>query len=323
MVMTMTDSTGMTMNKVGYMDRRNSFMAHRFNILMKSDFVEDFTAFANIEFLHEFNSAEGIGSLVLEEGWFQYTYSDALKIKGGVFLTAFGAFNKIHDASPTYWSTRTPIFFDEMYNIHFLPERGNLEFSGKVMGKINYNIHFSNGEGVDKLGMDLNSTRSVGSRIGISPFDGLILGFSGHADKAIEESETEEKHGNGIVMDGSQNEIDVKMLGVDFSYELSNFKTYGEFFQGSYQSGTDKNNKTGYFFVAGYTFGKLTPFIEYDYFKNPDDFLYKNEFSRSTIGINYKFNWRVALKLEALNHSFKMGGIDSFRMYQTAISVLY
>lgn len=323
MVMTMTDSMGMVMEKLGYMDEMNSFMAHRFNILLKSDFAEGFVAFANIEFLHAFDSEENLGSLALEEGWFQYTYSEALKIKGGTFLTSFGSFNKIHNASPTYWSIRPPMFFDEMYDLHLIPDKANIEFSGSLgeRGRLDYNIHLSNGEGVDENGMDLNSTRSVGGRVGTSLIDGLILGVSGHIDKELEPAGEDMGHSEE---NETSEETDVQLIGLDFSYTILNFKVYGEYYNGEYETGQITFNRTGYFVVAGYTFfDKMTPFVELDYFKDPNDFIYKNKLSRTTIGINYKVNWRVAVKLEAHNHTYATGDIKAFSVYQAAVSVLY
>lgn len=323
MVMTMQDSMGMEMEQIGYMDKRSSFMAHRFNILLKSDFSETFSAFANLEILHGFNSEEGIGSMQLEEGWFQYAASEALNVKGGILLVNFGSFNKIHNASPTYWSVRTPVFFDEMYDIRLLPGQANLEFSGLTnLNGVNfdYSLHFSNGEGVDEEGMDLNSTSAVGGRIGVSPVEGFTLGFSGHFDKELEADDS----GQGGMGGEDPVQIDANIFGVDASYEYSGFKVYGEYYHGQYNNDLLDFNKTGYFAVAGYTIsGKLTPFVEYDFFDDPNDFLYRNEMTRVTFGVNYSVNWRVALKAEAHNHSFKRGNIDSYNMYQAAVSVLF
>lgn len=330
MVMTMEDSMGMEMQKIGYMPQTSGFMFHRLNLLMRSSFIEHFTVFSNIEILHGFDTYEGIGEYALEEGWIQYSHSDLFKVKAGKFLTRFGAYNQIHNASPTNLSIRPPIHFDEMYGLSLVPSHANLEFAGKKsFGAIeaDYNLFLSNGTGVDENGMDLNNTRALGVRLGVEPVQFLTIGGSFFMDTEVVESD-EDMNGNGMSIDmgGGSDEQEIRVIGIDGNLELGNFKVFGEYFSKKLkESGGDMTNaQTGYFFVASYTLQDVfDPFVEYDYYFNHDDFLYENKLTRATIGLRWKPNWRTALKVEYHLHNYLEGDIDGFNMFQTGITVLF
>ena len=101
--------------------RRGTFDLHHFNLISKYHVSHKSIVFGEIEWEHgpDFEDDKAVGGIKLERAWFQYAFSSKLKLRAGKFLTPFGNYNILHDASPSFtaviivwqaWFQRAPLF---------------------------------------------------------------------------------------------------------------------------------------------------------------------------------------------------------------------
>jgi hypothetical protein len=74
----------------------------RFVLGFHHRFDEKLTFHSEVEFEHAVVSAEDKGEVEIEQAWLNYRFSDAVNVKGGLFLIPLGILNETHEP-PTYY----------------------------------------------------------------------------------------------------------------------------------------------------------------------------------------------------------------------------
>ncbi len=90
--------------------RRGTFDLHHFNVISKYHVSRKSIVFGEIEWEHgpDFEDDKAVGGIKLERGWFEYAFSSKFKLRAGKFLTPFGNYNILHDATPSFTTTFLP-----------------------------------------------------------------------------------------------------------------------------------------------------------------------------------------------------------------------
>jgi len=325
----------------------SSFLQNRTNLILSSEFEKRWNFFLNMEFngaveIHPddfgVSQTDTKGRFQLEEAWASYTLSDAFVVKAGIFLAPFGSFNVRQDMSPTYISVRPPMIYDDdfrdMKPVHIIPGQCNLEISGRIVKrktKFEYHVYAGNGWGTNSMSVDANLSKSIGTRLAFSYDENLKIGISSYFDNAkFTLNFTPTPGSNDKETTQSSYTEKRSLYSIDFDYTFSRFNLNGEYF---YNHNRSEQFPTfnRYFYYVNFNMelvNKVKGYVERDFYKdripdsNTKQYLGKGVY-KTIFGINYKPNWRVALKGEIQLYSFKDHFNPSYAVFMTSLSVVF
>jgi hypothetical protein len=248
--------------------KRGTFDLHHFNLFGDYLLSEKARVFGEIEFEHAGDgggqeTAEDDGSEIrVERAWFEYAFSQKLKLQLGKFLTPYGIYNEIHDAAPAYDTSILPA---SIYGVHSNPfgqkQRYYAKFSlgVQVLGKLErggasfqYQLLLANGRGRKPYGQDDNKNKAVGARLLAElPVLYLKAGYSFYSEK------------NGLVQHTRQSSH-----AGDLRFEWRRWRLSSEFAHSVLSSGNAftpaQVANGGYGELAYQLFNRQTVLVRYD-----------------------------------------------------------
>lgn len=271
----------------GQGDTNGSFDQHRFNLLFDAPLNNNFSIKAHIEYEHspKISSNSNKGEITIEWAYAEYVINNNFSIRGGTFLTPFGLYNEIHDASPTYEFIRNP------YGIYRADTVGGFAMFPKFSTGINlignhfiasnlnitYDLYTANGENDTKneAENDENNNKAFGGRINVTPVSDLTLGVSYFYDK---KGTSESSH---------------SAFAGSFDYIL-----YPYHFRAEYASSELSGVQESSWYTEGtYTIKKFNPYLRY-LMLDPDDNESDDLWRAIIFGCAYKVQPDILLKLE-------------------------
>jgi len=130
---------------------------------------------------------EGFGEIDLAYAFFEYEFTDILKIRAGRYLNPFGLILERRDAAPSYPYLFRPLLYEKVGKIRIMPTynvgiqlRGEIPYFGYV-------VHVANGRGSVANVIDANPDKAVGvhlfGRVPSGVLEGSLLGFDFYTDK--------------------------------------------------------------------------------------------------------------------------------------------
>lgn len=299
---------------LGFSKSKFTYLTQRFNLLPSSEF-DRFKIFANIEYNRGSNEEHQSGYLDLFEAWMQYSFSDAVKLRGGILTPPFGAFNVTRDASPTYLGVLPPSVFDEGFEeVDFMPKYANvLLFGSSTLGSahIEYSVFTGNGIGTEgETFVDGNNGKDYGARIAFMPSDYATLGFSAWRSG-------EEDYENGT------SEVHT-LFGVDFLFSAGDFEIRSEYIPGYDEINGVEFFKTTGFVITSYTIDEIiTPYVMFDYLRHDAHIKMSHIQNRFSAGITYRPVWRTAVKAQFIRDSYVRPGVDDNSYFFVGVSILF
>ena len=246
----------------------------------------------HIEFEHGIHPSADSASVIMEYGFAEYTFGDALKIRAGKMLTPYGLYSEMHDATPAYLTTSPPDTFyrAEFYGGAMLMPKWSTGLA--VMGElsifstlhnVDYVIYVGNGESrftTNTSEQDDNPNKAVGGRVQfVSENEFLILGVSGFiGDRAFTTDELRVSH---VSFAGHAS---VSFSGMNITSEFG-------------RSVLGRVTEETWYVQASMRFGRVTPYVRYQ-FLNPDSSLPDDAWMITLGGVNIMMTDALALKVE-------------------------
>lgn len=268
-------------------DKKGSFDQHRFNLLLEAPLNNKFSVKAHIEYEHspKISSGSGKGDMTIEWAYAEYIINNNFRIRGGTFLTPFGLYNEVHDASPAYEFIRIPYGIyrtDTVGGFAIFPKFGtgiNLTGNHFIGSNLNltYDIYTANGENDTKNEAedDENYNKAIGGRISITPYPDLTLGGSYYNGK---------KGTPAAPHTAFAGSLDYAPHPFHFRTEYASSELSGQREISWYAEGT-------------YTIKKFNPYLRYGLL-DPDDRISNDLWKVAVLGCAYKIQPDIILKLE-------------------------
>ena len=248
-----------------------------------------------------------------------------------------------------------------------IPPTQNLGILGEFFiddWTIGYNAYIGNGFETDEHNYDVNTNKGIGFRLQVEPpVQNLTFGTSFYTEESnfdirphldrkamMEEAAVTGQPLNTIipilptVKEGETR----KTFGFDLKYLIGDLELRGEYVLSNitdvalidasnisdtlntYVFDNSDFSKIFYFINLSYTFfDKLTPFFELNVFEDPRHFGFRNTLNRYTLGVSYRPNSNVVLKIEYHQHQFgdtfnkEPDNFKSFEMLWAAVSVFF
>ena len=255
--------------------------------------------------------------LDLERLTLGYTFSDALRLRGGRFHTPLGFWNTSYHHGVQLQPT-----IDRPHFLRFEDDGGILPVhviggyisgrAGTAVGAIEYGAMLGNGPriisedgAVNVLHpnniSDNNNSKAIAFNAAISPsaIEGLKIGFSGH----IAEIESDATVISGIVSD-----LDQTIFGAALTYSIGNIHLASEYFS---IKDTDNSGATDEDFTSNAYYGLITytlldkyvPYLMYENISVKEDDPYFTSLGTADTqemiaGLRYNINYRSAVKGE-------------------------
>jgi hypothetical protein len=343
--------------------------AHEFdtphiNLMIKSTKGNKYSSFLNID-------ASG-DSLKTQNAWVDVKVKeDLLKFRIGKLYRPFGLYNERLDAVPTYIGIEPPELFD---GDHLLLTRttnlmlhGEKDLSGNTL---RYALTTGNEErsaGEVPIGGDVRYTH-VGETAEITI--GTSFYYSNNAKPSVDIGEGSPDGGVANWM----KEDDYKVLGLYLEYTRDAFKFQTAYYEANHEAtrdgsklqsiGKEKLNdqqiqrlcngdmsscadssasyqvktwyvRTGYSFET--SIGEVTPYVQYDYYENPETIAEKDDggdneagiaddgaFVKQTLGVVVRPDSQLAIKLDASSHTQEIDGSDeSYSEVRSSFSYIW
>jgi opacity protein-like surface antigen len=302
----------------------STFDIHHFNVISNWSFKQ-FRVFSEIEWEHgpSLDAGGGQGEIVLERAWFEYRHSDELKIRCGKFLSPFGIYNLLHDATPTFLTTGLPLMYqkhrpfgvknDRLYGKFYAGLQALGEMTMESGMRFEYTLGLGNGRGENSFSEDNDNSKAVMVRALVQPSESIHIGASFYGDR--------NEHG----LSGRPRARE-QAYGVDVEFDNDRFQIqfeYARFRMEKNDLESDFQNAHAYYGQVAYTIaGRLTPVLRYDGF---DPNINSTNDARSTwlLGLNFSPDPDVDLKAEVQFRAFENSSIPSNRLFLSSIAVAF
>lgn len=302
----------------------STFDIHHFNMLSTYSFRQ-FRVFSEIEWEHGpgMEPDGGQGEIVLERAWFEFTRNDQLKVRGGKFLSPFGIYNLIHDATPTFLTTSLPLIYqkhrpfgmnkDRLYAKFYV----GLQALGSVTTasgwRFEYTLGVGNGRGSESFSEDNDNNKAMMARAIVQPVESLHIGASFYGDRNAE----------GVSGKPRARE---QAYGIDFEFDNEQLQIQSEYVRFRLEKNSLESafqHAHSYYSQLAYTIGgHVTPILRYDYFA-PNVDTNNDAYSYWLVGLNVSPDPDVYLKAEVHFRSFENASIDSNRLFLSSIAVAF
>lgn len=248
--------------------KHGTFDLHHFNLFGDYLLNDKARVFGEIEFEHGGDSGSSdtvemeAGDIRVERAWFEYAFSQKLKLQLGKLLTPYGIYNEIHDAAPAYDTSILPV---SIYGLHRdlfgQRQRFYAKFSLGVqaLGKLDlgtaslqYQLVLANGRGRQPYAQDDNSNKAIATRL-LAELPALHLkaGYSFYTER------------NGLAQHTRQSSY-----AGDLRFEWWRWRLNGEFAHSVLSSGNfrtpDQVANGGYGELAYQLFDRQTILLRYD-----------------------------------------------------------
>jgi hypothetical protein len=290
------------------------------NIFFTKNFGTDVSAFINLEFTDNYNSALNIGGLNVEEAWVKYSSSQAFNVKAGVLIPRFNNFNEIKNRTVLLPYIYRPVVYESNFANQFntgdfVPRQANLQVYGDLdlgdvrlnyaafMGNLTSDNLIKNGSAFG-AGDDTSHYKMFGGRLGLESGN-LALGISGTYDRKN-------------LFAYNIGYVPRMRFGAYLNYSIAGFDFESEYIRvynklsdadktvlsviDSYNSLAPKGfNKYYYHFNLLYNFtDKLFAYAGYDYMISEDNIYSLHGAKGYTFGGGYKLNDSIVLKAQYL-----------------------
>ena len=302
----------------------STFDIHHFNLISTYSF-DQFRVFSEVEWEHgpklEADASDSEGEVALERAWFEYLHSDRLKFRAGKFLTPFGIYNLVHDATPTFLTTSLPSIYNSHNPFGLRKERLYAKFyTGlQVLGAVRttsgvrfrYTLGLGNGRGDTQFSSDNDTNKSLIARtqLGFRQFD---LGLSLYTDRS-------ETGMSGLA------EARERATGADLTFEKDGLKIQSEYarFRLERAAGSGFQSAESYYAQISYQVNDyVTPIVRFDRF-DPDRGSTDDGDRLLLLGLNVSPHPQIYLKTEVQFRSSDVPGVKSSRLYISSVSVAF
>ena len=305
-------------------NKRSTFDIHHFNLITIYSY-EQLRVFAEVEWEHgpviESDPNEvSEGEIGLERIYAEYIFNDRFRFRAGKFLTPFGIYNLIHDATPTFLTDSVPLLYDDHdpFGVNKGRLYGKLYTGLQLSGvfrmsprmRIRYALGMGNGRSDKQFSDDNDTNKSLLGRVQ-AEFDHLELGASHYRDR----------NANGLSGKPTAKE---EAWGVDATAWVAGLRLRSEYalfrmekVAGGFQSAQS------YYFQASHRIGEyVTPVIRYDYF-DPNRSGANDGYGMWLLGVNVSPHPQIYLKSEVQFHFSDVPGTSSSRYYVSSVSVAF
>ena len=236
----------------------------------------------------------------IERLYFDYLYSDYLKIRIGQFITPIGLWNPVH-IPPLKWTLIDPVtatkFFPRLTTgIKFF---GLLPFQNETW---EYSLFIQKTKNINETHNNLKTDDFIGGEIK-KYFESVSVGLAlgKFKDKQIKK--------------------DLNFVGLNFDFTCTRLEVMAEYMHGKEKdTNIDNNDRSSYYLQGVYrVFSKNYLILRKEYFKEVYN---KNKINAYLIGWNYRPLYPISLKLEL---QWKKDSVkkESEREFATSFSILF
>jgi len=300
-----------------YADKK-SFSLQQMNLFLQHDLSENWSAFAGLEFINNYNSGKSWGDFSLSEVWVKYYLSKRLNVKLGLQIPTFNHLNEISNKTPLLPYIVRPLAYEssfaEFMNLDdFIPRRAFVQIYGFLPieeTKLDYSFYLGNSPNISskvtkagQSGIDTSNIFLVGGRVGLR-YEDVKIGFSATYDEI-----------NSIVDFDAHFENNEKFtfknvprfrIGHDILMDFKKFSFSAEYIKVLYNTNNLIDLDKQFFYATiGYritedlfTYFSLFSTQENYNFSLPEKQSYNTEVSVTipNLGLSYDINDRIKLK---------------------------
>ena len=324
----------------------NSFNLQQLNLMAQRTFTHRWSAFVNIEMVNTFSSANGWGSINVEEAWARYRRGHKLNVTMGLLIPKFNRLNEIKNRMPVLpYIVRPLIYESSLADVvaidEFVPRRAFVQAHGFFITgpvKIDYAVYAGNSPMVNsspmlgQTGVDTTDTMMGGGRIGIRAGN-VKFGISGTGEQLDFPEALEDTL---AVARGSLQGVERSRVGVDLSFQIGRFDFEFEAVSVDYHEDVTAFNpdkEFGYGTAGFHINDRWYVYVSYwdtkQHFNTVSRGFFETRIKIPSIGFSYSLHDRIALKGQfgSGEHETEEPGVDAaeqdFEYSAFAVSVFF
>lgn len=296
---------------------KKSFSLQQMNLFFQHDLADEWSAFAGLEFINNYNSGKSWGDLSLSEVWVKYYGGRRFNLKIGLQVPTFNHLNEISNKTPLLPYIVRPLAYEssfaEFMNLDdFIPRRAFIQVYGFLPideTKVDYAFYLGNSPNIStkntqagQSGTDTSNIFMAGGRVGLR-YEDVKLGFSATYDEI--DKINYNKHFQTIYLTELKN-IPRFRIGQDLLMDFKKFSFSAEYIKVIYDTGKKIDLDKQFFYATLgfrinddlFTYFSLFSTLEKFNFTNPEFSQYNTEVSINipNIGFSYDINDRIKFK---------------------------
>lgn len=289
------------------------FRMHHLSLFFTKKFNEKLRFFSEIEYedAPNFDGVndgsgeidEAAGTIIVEAMNFDWSYSQAINLRGGRFFTPLGIWSEDH--YPPFVSTQErPLHIFKIFPqfVDGLSFHGSVELS--QTNYFSYNLFTGNGESSISGKKDLNSSKAIGFRgeLSLGVLDEFTLGFSLYQDGK----------------DTANNDASKTAYGIHYKSRYKSFNTQIEFAKAKLVDMVNipDYEQEGFYAQFSYSLGQWNLGYRFDQI---NDF-YIDKTNRNSVFFNYHYDHNITLKGEYHIDDYDNPVRDQYGFYIFSIS---
>jgi hypothetical protein len=290
---------------VGRGDPNGSFDADLFDLVLNFQLHDDLRVAADLTWEHGPQTENDFGNVGVEYAWFEYSFADWARVRGGKMFTPFGIYNEIHTAKPAFLSVKEPFSTDKTDKFgagrRLFPRWGTglalLGNGPSPLGDWDYVVSVTNGyqETTNPYEEDDNKPKALTGRARLLVASQLELGASAYWDRLTELDGAGEPTGNFATQLAAAVHAIWKLpkpaLGAEVELVSGRLEP-------SSASGRPSVQTNGLSAMVFWTIGwGVTPYFRWEWM-DPDTNVADDQANRTIAGVNWRTGVGLILKAE-------------------------
>ncbi len=272
---------------------------HRFVLFFGHEFSDRVRFFSELELEHSFAADGAPGEVELEQAYVDFTLSDSLSAKGGLFLLPVGILNETHEPTTFYGVERNSVESDIIPSTWW---EAGAAMSGHYGSGLSWDVAMHSGLAIPTTGENAFRVRSGRQKVAEAPASDPAytarLRYSGIPGLDLALSYQYQADASQVSGDGLD---DGQLFAATAAYSVSNFTLKAVYanweFSGNAIEAAGADSQTGWYVEPSYRFATSRGDIGiYGRYQDVDAARAQDQFSQNEIGLNYWPIENVVLK---------------------------
>ncbi|NQV86808.1 MAG: porin [Woeseiaceae bacterium] len=274
---------------------------HRFVLFFGHEFTDRIRFFSELELEHSLAGDGAPGEVELEQAYVDFTLTDSLSAKAGLFLLPIGILNETHEPTTFYGVERNSVEADIIPTTWW---EAGAAMSGHYSSGLSWDVAMHSGLAIPTTGGNAFRVRSGRQKVAEAPANDPAytarLRYSGIPGLNVALTYQYQADASQISGDGLD---DGQLLAANAAYSIGGltFKAvYANWdFSGSAIEAAGADSQTGWYFEPSYRFATARGDLGlYGRYQEVDAARGQDRFSQNEIGLNYWPTDNVVLKFD-------------------------
>jgi len=279
----------------------NEIDFHRFVLFFGHEFTDRIRFFSELELEHSLAADGEPGEVELEQAYLDFTLTDSLSAKAGLFLLPIGTLNETHEPPTFYGVERNSVESDIIPSTWW---EAGAALSGHYGNGLSWDLALHSGLAMETTGASAFRVRSGRQKVAEASADDLAyttrLRYSGMPGLDLGVTYQYQSDASQVRADGLD---EGQLFAVNAVYNTGGFTLKGVYanwdFSGSAVEAAGADSQTGWYVEPSYRFATLRgDWGIYGRYQDVDAARVQDQFTQNEVGVNFWPTENVVFKFD-------------------------